>query len=281
MVALSYIICTSPRTGSTLLTEALKGTGRAGRPAEFFDTHAVNEQYWVRALGIRSDAEYVDKVLAAGSTPNGVFGCKLHWHQGRAFRDKLIHALHGGSANMPAAALEAFVRAKFGEPRYIWLRRRNRVAQGISYYRASTTGIWRSLRGRGASGSALDQELPFDFAAIDQHVRMVEEFDLRWQAHFRQRRGEALVVIYEEFIRTFEATVRGVLGFLGIDDLDMPIVVPKLERQADPRSLAWEQRYLQMKAGRAALAVLPRLESAAPQKARRRADAGKAAVPGA
>ena len=33
----AYLVCATPRSGSTLLCEALKGTGVAGRPEEYFE----------------------------------------------------------------------------------------------------------------------------------------------------------------------------------------------------------------------------------------------------
>src|SRR5437660_9519697 len=123
-MGLSYIICTAPRTGSTLLAEALKATGCAGRPAEYFDIHAHNEQYWIRTLGIRNDAEYIEKVVEAGTTSNGVFGLKVHFHQLRAVHAKLLAAAQSQKVNGPAMSVEALLRARFGEPRYIWLMRR-------------------------------------------------------------------------------------------------------------------------------------------------------------
>jgi LPS sulfotransferase NodH len=83
------MICAAPRTGSTLLAQALRDTGRAGRPSEFFDIHEHNERFWINSLGITSDAQYFDKVLAAASTENGIFGQKLHWHQAPALLAKL------------------------------------------------------------------------------------------------------------------------------------------------------------------------------------------------
>jgi len=35
-VNISYLICPTPRSGSTLLCEPLEGTGIAGRPDEYF-----------------------------------------------------------------------------------------------------------------------------------------------------------------------------------------------------------------------------------------------------
>lgn len=281
MPMLSYIICTAPRTGSTLLAEGLKVIG-AGRPAEFFDIHAHNEQYWVRELGIRDDAEYADKIVEAGTTPNGVFGLKVHWHQLRALQQKLAAAHNGVAAGNPHASLEALIRGRFGEPRYIWLRRRNKIAQGISYYRAAKTGLWRSYQGNAGQPNALDQTLTFDFAAIDQHVRVVEEFDRCWELYFRQYRLKALIVVYERFVEGYEPTLRAVIDYLGLPQRDVPVAAPRLVRQADARSLEWEQRYAELCRARSAIAV-PRPAPAAPAPARpkRAAAVARATSPGA
>src|SRR5580700_12229942 len=68
-MGLSYIICTAPRTGSTLLAEALKATGCAGRPAEYFDIHAHNEQYWMHT-GARVREATPARQHAAAASPN-------------------------------------------------------------------------------------------------------------------------------------------------------------------------------------------------------------------
>jgi trehalose 2-sulfotransferase len=36
-VCVSYLVCATPRSGSTLLCEGLKATGVAGRPEEYFE----------------------------------------------------------------------------------------------------------------------------------------------------------------------------------------------------------------------------------------------------
>src|SRR5271165_175133 len=79
MMALAYIVCTSPRTGSTLLCQGLSHSGRAGAPTEFFDHRTEVEEYWRRHYGIDRESDYVSGIIVATSTSNGVFGTKLHW----------------------------------------------------------------------------------------------------------------------------------------------------------------------------------------------------------
>src|SRR5437899_2678408 len=75
----SYLICATPRSGSYLLCEALTNTSLAGRPTEFFDLHQEKKllDYW--QLTVNEYDQYISKVFSLGTTPNGVFGAKIHW----------------------------------------------------------------------------------------------------------------------------------------------------------------------------------------------------------
>ena len=236
---LSYIICTGPRTGSTLLSSALWGTGIAGRPAEYFDAQADVEAYWHRQLAMQSDAEYIGKVVGAATTPNGVMGLKLHWHQAIALRKQLL-AEGGLPADAGSQSLDTLLRARLGDTRYVWLRRRNTLAQAISYYRAARSAIWRLPAGE--VGAA--KTVAFDYAEIERHLKLVEGFNRAWYQFFLRQRLKALVVVYEDFVQSYERTVRGVLGYLGLDDPAIAIPPPGFARQADGESAEWERRYL-------------------------------------
>lgn len=74
---MSCLICATPRSGSWLLSGLLHSTGVAGHPHEYFyaETEATNRRNW----GIATATEYLDRVLEAGTTDNGVFACKLTW----------------------------------------------------------------------------------------------------------------------------------------------------------------------------------------------------------
>ena len=75
----SYLVCSIPRSGSSLLCELLGGTGLAGAPAEFFhpDKMAALQQRW----GVEGLDDYLRELFARKTSPNGVFGTKAHWGQ--------------------------------------------------------------------------------------------------------------------------------------------------------------------------------------------------------
>jgi len=121
----TYFICTAPRSGSFLLADGLTATGIAGRPQEYFDKSF--EGYWRERLRIRSNDEYLPKLLDDATTGNGVCGAKVLWYQ----LQNLVALL--GSTDLSIAGMQATVAEAFPNLQYIWLVRRDKVAQAVSY----------------------------------------------------------------------------------------------------------------------------------------------------
>ena len=76
----AYLICATPRTGSSHLCALLGSTGVAGHPESYF--READEPSWASGWGIlREDnsfeySDYVASALAAGRTSNGVFAAR-------------------------------------------------------------------------------------------------------------------------------------------------------------------------------------------------------------
>jgi LPS sulfotransferase NodH len=231
-----------------VLAEALSGTGCLGRPAEYFDIHEKNQKHWIEYLNVQGRADYLDKVIAAGSTPNGIFGLKLHWHQIPALSNAFADAT-GDKAEARGRALDEWLKTRFRATHFLWLRRRNKIAQGISYYRAIHSDIWRVRNGAAAQARTNGSSVPFNFDEIDRHVRLGEEFDRQWLDFFNRRKLKALVLVYEDLIASYEKTLRGVWQYLRMAG-DLPSIPPiRLEKQADTISSEWEQEYRRLKQG--------------------------------
>ena len=72
----TYFICATPRSGSTLLSRVLADTGLAGTPDEFFcHPRGYGESY--QGWDLVDYRAYIERVIAATATPNGVFGAKM------------------------------------------------------------------------------------------------------------------------------------------------------------------------------------------------------------
>jgi trehalose 2-sulfotransferase len=233
----SCFIATLPRSGSWLLSELLSNTGLAGEANEYFrpDFTALWASEWAlpHSYGYR---EYVSAAKRITATSNDVFSAKLHWYQ----FVWLCRQLDPQSNLQQESSTTDMLNDWFPNLKYVFLWRRNTARQAISYYRAAVTQEWFLTH------KPLQQTLT---EAIDyQQIRWFEDVLLEqkenWQTYFGRNRITPLEVVYEDFVTSYEATVRRILYYLGVVGKDVATGMPTLRRQSDGLSEWILRRYL-------------------------------------
>jgi LPS sulfotransferase NodH len=250
----AYLVVATPRSGSTLLCETLRATGVAGLPLEHFEVFRHSTQprqpreYFAgvedpELLGLLSaldpprpdpepSAAWWARILAAGTTPNGVWGGKLMW----GHVDDLLARTGELDAVPPSADLDATLTALLGEDlRLVFVTRPDKVAQAVSLWRAVQTQTWRAGRGTPAD------QARYSFAGIDHLVAQLEDHDAAWRAWFAATGRTPHEVSYDALAADPPGVVGDVLRFLDLPAGDVP--APATERQGDARSTAWADRY--------------------------------------
>ncbi len=232
-----YVVCAVASCGSNLLTDALRETGRAGQPKQFF-SELFQSGYGAKyGLDPVSDyARYVRGVINATATSNGVFGFKLMGWSLEGFLAKLRGT--GQFASADSTDLDVLCSA-FPRLQFIRIVRHDKLRQAISKARAMQTGLWKLADGRNAVGEA-----HFDRDLITQCLREGEIEQAAWDRFFDNFPATLLMIEYEQLSRDYERTVRTVLNFLGIalqcgSKIGEPITV----KQSDAISDEWERRY--------------------------------------
>lgn len=262
---LSYLVCATPRSGSTLLCHLLDQTGIAGHPEEYFEALRHSglprrpHEYFdrerhaniIERLAFREMPDsaprpnplwqpetyerYVDWAIHQGMTPNGVFGAKLMW----GYLGDFAALLRGieGLAGLPVPDLLARV---FPGLRYIQITRRDKFRQAISLWKAVQTQDWRQDRERRTASPAEPQ---FSFRAINYLVRQLTAHDASWDAYFLGLGEQPLKITYEDLAEDPEPVLRSVLAHLGIPaPASVTISAPRLQIQADELSEDWCRR---------------------------------------
>ena len=206
--SLCYLICATPRSGSNLLCESLANTGLAGPPEEVF-CQVGDERLSLAQWGETSEIEqYLEWLFDDRSTPNGVFGAKIMLNHFRQLGARL-ETRPGRAQVNPHARL----RSVFPNLRYVWIRRRDKLRQAISWVRAKHTNHWRQQDG----DLGLSFPKPrFDRNQIERQREEIETQEAEWQAFFDASGVEPVVVWYEDLAGSYEATARRVLKQLGI-----------------------------------------------------------------
>lgn len=230
----SYVICATPRSGSTLLCEALRNTRLAGRPDEYFGPMHVER--WQRRWRVQDDWAYCQRVRADAAGSNGVWGVKVMRSYWRDFLDHLARAVPAGErseAQLVAEALDA--------PKYIWITRRDKVRQAVSWskFLQGSAWHWEDHEPQRLDGLVYQPEV------LRRFIHQTAVHESAWLAFFERSGIEPWVVTYEDLVERYEQTAEAVLGFLGIDFIG-PIDwgERKLQRQADAVSEAWVERFL-------------------------------------
>ncbi|MYD09510.1 MAG: hypothetical protein F4X02_05625 [Chloroflexi bacterium] len=227
----SYFICFTVRSGSTLLSQLLADTGIAGQPKERFYHNIAPEN--PRGDVIPDYRAYLKRVLAADTSPNGVFGSKVGGGYWNDFARRL-RAIDG-FADLP---LMSALDRLFPDLRYLHLTRRNKARQAVSHWLAIQTGRWSSL-------DAVNSPEPrYDFAAIDHLLQEIIMREAVWAEHFSENGIRPFVITYEDFVERPAATVCAVLDYLEIErPAGFHAPAPRYQRISDARSEEWVQRF--------------------------------------
>jgi LPS sulfotransferase NodH len=226
----SLIISFVPRSGSWYLAGLLASTGVAGTPSEAF--FPAFEEEVRQKNGIQTDEEYFEWVRANGCTRNGSFATKLPWAH---LQDVLgrTRRMHGEDLDDVAA-----LATEFPNPSFLRLRRRDVVAQAVSWARAQQTNQWQAY-------VSTTKEPVFDFAMIDTHARFIGREEAAWDEWFAKNGIAAREVYYEDVLADPRREITKIVAWLG-HELPEDVEVkpyPGFERQADQLNEEWAQIY--------------------------------------
>ena len=237
----SYVICAVQRSGSFLLCEALKNTGLAGNPEEYFlNGEGWEDGWWACQHGVTSRPDYLRLVLEKGTSPNGVFGSKIMWNYYHDMLERLqeLPEYEGMDAPQLMAAL-------FPNIHYIWIIRRDKVRQAVSWAKSAQTGIYALSTGE---TPVPRQEAAFDFTFIDQLYNLVLAGEAGWQNFFETCGIQPFKVVYEDLVETYEQTALQILEYLQVPyPKSLVFRERRLQKQADSLNDAWVEKYGEMK----------------------------------
>ena len=220
-----------------MLCGLLDSSGVAGHPASYFNRKSL-DQYaddWriARPRDGRIDEAFVRAALAAGRTSNGVFG-------GRIMAETLPELIGGlAAASEPAVSDVDLLGAQLGRLRFVHLRRRDVVAQAVSWARSLQTHFWHP-------GEAVEpggQDPRYDEELVGRLVATIEGAEADWTTWFASHRIVPCEVTYEELAADPLRTAHRVLDHLGLEVPPDRHLVVGHRRQADQLNADWITRF--------------------------------------
>ena len=284
----SYLVCATPRSGSTLVCQALKATGVAGRPEEYFealrhsgrprrpeeyfggmDDRSVLDHLGERTIGddpqprspLWSRAaydRYLDWAMETGTTDNGVFGAKLMW----GYFEDFVSLLR----NVPSyrdVPLEDLMTTVFPEVTFIRVVRANKIRQAVSLWKAVQTATWREQDAIQSASVGLDDSEPpyksfiqdhrpqlrFHYNAIAHLLDGILQEEASWDAFFEHCGISPILVLYENFAADYETSTVRVLERLRLSLPEAFAFEPRMKRQSDGINDDWARRFSELRLG--------------------------------
>ena len=222
-----YLICSTPRSGSTLLTDYLFSSGVAGVPMEYMNDSLLMAFSERIGRKITDLADYLEQIEKLRMSEQGVFGMKAHFRQ-------TIGILR--SQDLLSQFLRRFSRI-------IRIVRRNKLAQAVSTYKAIESGFWTYRHEELAAG--VDQPvIPYNSAKIAEALFNSINEENGWVEAIRYSGQEALVVYYEDLVAFPNDTLEKVFSFLNLPVL-LPIrIESSMRKQSDGLNMKFYHQFL-------------------------------------
>lgn len=241
----SYVICGTPRSGSTLLVEMLIATGVAGRPNSYFRRQSIPnwaDRWGVdREAGIDSrafDKRYIPAMLQAGRGDTGLFGLRLMWASAAEATERLLR-LQGGTLDLAAQFETAF-----GPVLYLHLSRDDKVAQAVSLVRAEQSGLWHlAADGTVYEGPPEPRPMVYDAVRLGEVVAELHADDAAWAEFFNSHAIDPLRLTYETMSSAPQSALATILSALGRDPALANSISPMTRKLASGESRDWAERF--------------------------------------
>ncbi|QDY69406.1 Stf0 family sulfotransferase [Qingshengfaniella alkalisoli] len=241
----SYIICTAPRSGSTLLCGLLAATNAAGNPDSHFHSLSLDDwldDYCLKHIDYASQEEAVRAIfkaaLSRGKGDTDIFGLRMQRGSFDHFMQQLKLLLPGRMSDVER------IRKAFGPTLYIHLSRPDRLNQAISRVRAEQTGLWhRNSDGTELERLAPPQEPRYDAAAIKRHMIALEALDEAWERWFELEAMEPMRINYDALSIDPKQVLAQVLSALNLDPSRAQSVEAPTAKLADELSREWRDRF--------------------------------------
>jgi LPS sulfotransferase NodH len=224
----SIVICSHPRSGSTLLGEAIHAAGGLGCPLEYL--HRGFRPSFARRWNAGDLPSYVRALHRFRTDPSGVLSIKIFW---RDIEEVAAEAGFGEPSRLE------LLQTILPNPTFVYLTRQDRVRQAVSAYVAAETSVFRSFSP--GDNDARTRSVEYQYDAILRQLAAADYGNARWREFFAANGIEPYRIEFESLASACQPTVGALLRYLGHSGAPPP---PRLLRQATALSETFVRRFL-------------------------------------
>lgn len=215
----TLIIASTGRCGSHMLGHALHETNSFGFPLEY--VNPANLVEWRNRLHINDFHEVLTEIQRRRTSPNGVFGIKIHYSHIKQF---------GGFSQLEEIFPNAY---------YLLLSREDILKQAVSLSIAKQTGVW--IHGQ----KPVNDNLVYDFKDIDKCLRQSILENSSWRYILSAKGCNYMEMKFDQVLSNLSQSIEEIASFVGIEvDLNK---IPKeqvVKKQSNNINSEWANRFV-------------------------------------
>jgi len=204
------LILSTDRTGSNFFCDVLARTGLCGQPQEWFKTDFFNAYLKISGNEKASFQDYLKSLLLNTTSPNGVFSVKVHIRQMIELESRGFNVLDLNFDHV------------------VYLYRKNKVDQAVSFAKALKTGQWvADIKGSDGSKTVANFEIS---EALNTILKMQNIYEEKYMNVVADE------YFYEDFTDKKNTKVfQRFFSLIGLDFSDIKIK-SGLKKQSDSKS---------------------------------------------
>ena len=216
----TLVIASTGRSGSHMLCHVLHGTKYFGFPLEY--VNPLNFEKWKVITGKSSFSDVLKEIMRRRTSPNGVFGIKIHYSQ-----IKHIGGFHKLEQILP-------------NPRYVLLSRNEVLKQAISLSIARQTGVFIA-----GQQPTTEKEPKYSFEQIDECLRKIILDNASWRYMLASNGCKYIEISFECLQHNMTSSIKQIANLMGesVDLSDTKSFV-RTKKQSGELNKKWERKFL-------------------------------------
>lgn len=234
----SILVAATHRSGSYLACDWLSQLGGLPFPEEYFNFDLLTARQEFRLSGQVPMGQVLETLISNRIEAYGVFTVKAMW--------PAFESLFAELAIADGKAPEDFQEHAFkwlGKPIVLFIRRRDKVRQAVSFEIAKQTGTWRKEKG----GQANSQDLLYSYPRILDCWNQIHDDEASWLKFFKEKQLDYHEIWYEDLVASPNEQIRQALDFIGADVRSNDQIESRFEKLSRGLNRDWAERFQQRK----------------------------------
>lgn len=191
-----YAMAILPRSGSTWITNLLSKNG-LGNPDEWINAHSFRDN--APRYSETNLKRFIYRLINEKKQNNGIWSIQLtYWHINKFLELLPLSHLLGDS------------------PKWLYLRRKDIIAQGISLYRSTASGYWHSYNSKELK--QLYDSVPYDSEQILHWTKHILDQEIFFETFFSKSGISPSRYFHEDLTKSPEPILSEIISFLNISN---------------------------------------------------------------